>query len=152
MCAAKNAIGNHGPTERAQSRSWTAVGNGTSTATATRITIAVRMATNRRGGTPDAVSTTAAPSARRVLTTAFTLIKTTGRYPTHALSAVVSRPTGGRCCDGRHRSLLGLEPRTAAPYRREKTKHAVARLKAREKDRRKDFVERPPPTLHGGLR
>ena len=51
MWAARNASGNHGPTEVAQSRSCTAVGNGTSSATATRITIAARMAKNRRRGT-----------------------------------------------------------------------------------------------------
>ena len=79
MWAARNANGNHGPTDVAQSRIWTAVGKGTSSATATRITIAVRMAMKRRGGTDDAVAITAARNARRVLTTAFTPTKTTGR-------------------------------------------------------------------------
>src|SRR5262245_42291518 len=79
MWAAKNASGNHGPTEVAQSRIWIAVGNGTSSATAIRITIAARMPMNRRGGTEDVVAITAAPSVRRVLTTAFTPPHTTGR-------------------------------------------------------------------------
>jgi methylmalonyl-CoA mutase len=54
----------------------------------------------RRGGTVDAVAITAVPSARRVLTTAFTPPKTTGRGATALVSALVSRPPGGRCCDG----------------------------------------------------
>src|SRR4029077_21031811 len=101
-CATKKASGNHGPTEVAQSRSWSAVGNGTSSATATRITIATTMAMKRRGGTDDAVAITAARSARRVLTTGFTPTKTTGRRMRTRISALVSRPTGGRCCDGDH--------------------------------------------------
>ena len=56
MCAARNASGNHGPTDVAQSRSCTAVGSGTNSAIATRITIAARMATNRRRGTCEAVA------------------------------------------------------------------------------------------------
>src|SRR5262245_43309302 len=82
MWAAKNASGNHGPTEVAQSRIWIALGNGTSTATAMRITIAARMAMKRRGGTVAAVAITAARSARRVLTTALTLTNTTGGVAT----------------------------------------------------------------------
>ena len=48
MWAARNASGNHGPTDVAQSRSCTAVGSGTSSAIATRITIAAVMTTIRR--------------------------------------------------------------------------------------------------------
>ena len=96
MCAARNASGNHGPTEFAQSRSCSAVGSGTSRATATRITIAARMAKTRRGGTVDAVANTAARSARTVLTTVFTSTKTTGRGVRHPASGLVSRPPGGR--------------------------------------------------------
>jgi hypothetical protein len=98
MCAAKNASGNHGPTDVAQSRSWSAVGNGISTATATRITIAVRMAMNRRGEIVDAVAITAASSARRVLTTAFTPTKTTGRG--------VTTPRQRRCESAARQVLL----------------------------------------------
>ena len=102
MWAARNANGNHGPTEVAQSRSCTAVGRGTRNATAMRITIAARMAKNRRGGTWDAVVITAARSARRVLTTAFTVTKTTGRQQITPANVVVSRTPGGQECDRDH--------------------------------------------------
>ena len=48
MWAARKASGNHGPTEVAQSRIWTAVGSGTSSATATAMAITAPVATIRR--------------------------------------------------------------------------------------------------------
>ena len=48
MWAAKKASGNHGPTEVAQSRICTAVGSGTSSATAIKPAITAPVATMRR--------------------------------------------------------------------------------------------------------
>ena len=64
MWVARNASGNHGPTEVAQSRSWTAVGSGTHTATATRITAATPAMMIRLRGTWGTVQ----PVLRRVAT------------------------------------------------------------------------------------
>ena len=53
MCAARNANGNHGPTDVAQSRSWTvAPGRGTSNKIATRITIVAGDGGQLRAGEP----------------------------------------------------------------------------------------------------
>src|SRR5271154_6707575 len=56
---------------------------------------------------------------------------------------------------GRERARLRRVPRTLAPAargadRRGRVRHAVARLRARERDRRKDWVEKAPRTLRGG--
>ena len=76
-CAMKNASGNHGPTEVAQSRSCTALGIGTSAANAIRITIAPATVARRRPDTRLAAATTVARTARNVLATGFTGSKTT---------------------------------------------------------------------------
>ena len=102
MWAARNANGNHGPTEVAQSRSSTAVGNGTSHANAMSITTAARKAKNRRGGTCEAVVITEARSARTVSTTAFTATKTTGRRGLCPTTSAVDRLPTARGCDGDH--------------------------------------------------
>ena len=102
MCAARKASGNHGPADVAQSRSCRAVGSGTSNATATRITIATVIATIRRRGTCAAVAITAARSAARVLTTDFTVTKTTGRPVITRLMPDASRLPGARWPDGDH--------------------------------------------------
>ena len=100
--AAKKASGNHGPTDVAQSRSCTAVGNGTSNATATRITIAVAIITSRRRGTWRAVATMAARSARNVLTTGFTSTKSTCGGPLIPSSRPRVAPPTGHVRDGDH--------------------------------------------------
>ena len=78
MWVARNASGNHGPTEVAQSRSWTAVGSGTHTATATRITAATPAMMIRLRGTWRAAVATAERTLRSVLRTpAITFTKVT---------------------------------------------------------------------------
>ena len=96
MCAARKASGNHGPTDVAQSRSCTAVGSGTRTATATRITIAVRIVANRRLGTVFSVARTAARTVRSVLTTEFTFTNSTGPGRAPPAIDVDSHLTGPR--------------------------------------------------------
>ena len=95
-CAAKNASWNHGPTEVAQSRSCRAVGSGTTSATATRITIAARSAASRVLGTVFSVATTAARTVRSVLTTDFTITKGTGCEQSCSVVAVLSLHTAVR--------------------------------------------------------
>jgi hypothetical protein len=58
--------GSQGPAERDQSRSWTAVGSGTSRASATRITTAAASETTRRRGSCCAVAITPSATVRKV--------------------------------------------------------------------------------------
>ena len=102
MCAARNASGNHGPTDVAQSRSCMAPGSGTSNTIATRITIVAVMAASWRRGTCLAVEITAERNAARVLTTDFTSTKTTGLPVVVRLMPDASRPPGARWPDGDH--------------------------------------------------
>ena len=67
MCAPRKANGNQAPSDVAQSRSCTAVGSGTSSTTATRITVAIAVTTMRVRDTWRAVETTAELTLRSVL-------------------------------------------------------------------------------------
>ncbi|GFG49157.1 hypothetical protein MAGR_05980 [Mycolicibacterium agri] len=102
MWAARKASGNHGPTDVAQSRSCTAPGRGTSTKIATRITIVAVMAANCRRGICFAVEITAARTAARVLTTDFTLPKSTESEEIARFGRMPRRLPGANWPDGDH--------------------------------------------------
>ncbi|GAT17401.1 Piso0_003360 protein [Mycolicibacterium thermoresistibile] len=70
----------------AQSRSCTAVGTGTSNTTAANITIPPASMASRCRGTCAVVVTTAARTARKVLTTVFTSTKGTARWLTNGVA------------------------------------------------------------------
>ena len=100
--AARKASGNHGPTEVAQSRIWTAVGSGTSSTSATRITAAAAMAIIRRRGTCRTVAATAVRTPRSVLTTGFTLVKGTWHRPSPPGGKAVGPVPAGMLRDANH--------------------------------------------------
>ena len=79
MCAARKASGNHGPSDVAQSRSCTALGQRHQQRNCDENHNRDRDRDEPAAGDLRAVEITAARSAARVLTTDFTLTKTTGR-------------------------------------------------------------------------